>query len=641
MGNEQSQLPGIEIEEKAQEVSDFWSQHSANILISDNVTNLSVFIGEQFLNEPPWTSQTPLEKNSKNLMIYRHPCIIKYVSSWQKSSKFYLAVEEVTPLAHILSTLSTLQICIGLHSILKALHFLHEKALASHNNVCLASIYITKDSSWKLGGMEYLCRYKDLSCDYLNKCKSTRYSKAVDPNEDKLFKNANGRKDFVDVYAFGVLAYEVLKSKSDDEIRLLTQFREYCKNELQNTDFAQRPKFSSILDHDFFNHEFLIMHSFLVELPLKSDEEKTKFFQGLADRLRKFDEQIVANQLGGLLLSRMVLLNKTAQENIVPLLLTPRLDKDDQSDVLFSEDTYKKYISPKLLEIITVRDAQIRLLLLNHFSSFMHTFSKEELQTCILPELLVGIKDTNDHLVSVTLRTLADLVPVLGATTVIGGKRAKLFNDGRPVIHSSRRSSRTLKSHDSVQPATSALDQISLSSLGTVSNNLAELPERPRPDGEEGESTTEEIDQSADEDLDNWEDWDINENNQNPNSFNDDETINNNLRDIQAVENIPDLSAQNNLIETGSENNTQRNTQSKIIADILELDIKNQLNNDQTDDFDFFQDMEPVIDSSNKYLINENKNNTISDLDNEVNSKLAVNIKDINEEEGWGNGDWE
>jgi SCY1-like protein 3 len=49
-------------------------------------------------------------------------------------------------------------------------------------------------------------------------------------------------------------------------------------------------------------------------------------------------------------------------------------------------------------------------------------------------QLLVGIKDTNEQLVSVTLRALADLIPVLGAAAVIGGKRAKLFTDGRPKV---------------------------------------------------------------------------------------------------------------------------------------------------------------------------------------------------------------
>lgn len=148
-------------------------------------------------------------------MIYRHPCILKYVSSWRKGSEFFLAVEDVKPLSHILPTLNGLQICIGLHSILKALCFLHEKALVSHNNICVASIYVTKDGSWKLGGMEYLCGFKELNPDYMAKTANYRYDKSIDPNEIKHLKAEKVRNDFIDVYAFGALALEILKKVSD------------------------------------------------------------------------------------------------------------------------------------------------------------------------------------------------------------------------------------------------------------------------------------------------------------------------------------------------------------------------------------------------------------------------------------------
>ena len=45
----------------------------------------------------------------------------------------------------------------------------------------------------------------------------------------------------------------------------------------------------------------------------------------------------------------------------------------------------------------------------------------------ILPLLLLGIRDTDNEVVSWTLRALADLVPILGASTVIGRHRVKVF----------------------------------------------------------------------------------------------------------------------------------------------------------------------------------------------------------------------
>lgn len=60
-------------------------------------------------------------------MLYRHPCILKFISSWKKNGRIHLATEEVKPLASVIISLTPLQICVGLHSILKALVFLHDK----------------------------------------------------------------------------------------------------------------------------------------------------------------------------------------------------------------------------------------------------------------------------------------------------------------------------------------------------------------------------------------------------------------------------------------------------------------------------------------------------------------------------------
>lgn len=59
---------------------------------------------------------------------------------------------------------------------------------------------------------------------------------------------------------------------------------------------------------------------------------------------------------------------------------------------------------------------------------------KVMLDSCNYFQLLVGIKDTNDNIVASTLRALSLLVPILGAAIVIGGKRARLFTDGRPNV---------------------------------------------------------------------------------------------------------------------------------------------------------------------------------------------------------------
>ena len=54
---------------------------------------------------------------------------------------------------------------------------------------------------------------------------------------------------------------------------------------------------------------------------------------------------------------------------------------------LFSLPVYRGYVVPRLLQMFCVRDAQIRLLLLAHFSSYCSSFTEDQLRTLVLPEV--------------------------------------------------------------------------------------------------------------------------------------------------------------------------------------------------------------------------------------------------------------
>ncbi|XP_048513943.1 protein-associating with the carboxyl-terminal domain of ezrin isoform X2 [Athalia rosae] len=560
-------------------------------------------------------------------MLHRHPCILKYVSSWHKGSKFFLATEEVKPLVQVIGMQTTLQICIGLHSILRALIFLHEKALASHNNVCSSAIYVTPDGFWKLGGLEYLCRFTELTPVYLQKTRNYRYEKAISPEEDGGKSAVLMEPSAIDQFAFGVLAEEVLSLKSDDDVPSISDFKELAKKHLQNADPSLRTKLSSVLVHPFFTHEFITIHGFLMELPLKNEAEKQDFFSNLVVQLNKFPEKIVAEQLGGLLLSRMVLLDSTAQSKLLPFILTPR-DENSESDLLFTLSTFKKYVVPKLLQMFCVRDAQIRLLLLSHFNSFVGAFQPDDLKLHVLPELLVAIKDTNDHLVSTTLRALADLVPLLGSATVIGGSRGKLFTDGRP------NKAHRLKESQVAPVLTKDKNSVPDVVLH-VQTSVLELPERPSPDGGEDQI---DLDPILPEEEGNWSDWDAQDSAQ-PGTKSPELRLPNDVQEsIERV--IPDAGA---LHSEGSSNTlkdeTSKYSKKPIISDILELDIKNSKPMRMSkEEIDFFEDMEPVIKKTQILHIQE-ATTTRSMFDVKA---ANASVDEAAEDNGWGDdlNDW-
>lgn len=239
---------------------------------------------------------------------------------------------------------------------------------------------------------------------------------------------------------------------------------------------------------------------------------------------------------------------------------------------------------PKLLQMFCIRDVSIRLVLLSHFNSFVYTFQDDELKSQILPELLVGIKDTNDHLVSATLKALADIVPILGAATVIGGKRGKLFTDGRP---------NKLKDNNEIDNSIN----IAQFTIPMSIQKIIDLPERPSPDGGEDKK---EITSSIIEEEYTWSDWDIQETGDILKILQPSKKIS------QSQSKSNDISIPNSTLKITTDmvlnKNKNKTTElkltkkSSILSDISELDIKNsKLIDSIKEEYNYFTDMEPVI----------------------------------------------
>ncbi|XP_055377333.1 protein-associating with the carboxyl-terminal domain of ezrin [Condylostylus longicornis] len=670
MGNDKSTLRHLEIDKKCVETNDCWTLFNAQ---TDD-RPLSVFIGENVVQGQLWITQTPIERSIKNLMIYRHPFILKYIASWDQ----HLATERVQPLATILQTQTDIQICLGLRNILCALIFLVEQAKARHLNISIPSIYVSSEGEWRLGGFEHVWKSKDLTRSILELANSHRYKPCIDPNETSKFSQ-HQPADGLEQYAFATLCEEILKTNKNSNTPYVVEFRDYCAAHLKHQNVALRPKLSAVLLHPYFNHEFILIHSFLTELPLKSPQEKQDFFTNLIDRLKYFDENVVATQIGNLLLSRMVLLDSTAEDCVTPFVLKPKSENNISS--LYSSATYSNHIIPRIKKIFCVRDSQIRLILLDYFTEYIQLMTEEELRNEILPNLLLGIKDTNDVLVAKTLRCLADLIPILGASVVIGGNRGKLFADGRP---QDIRTPTTVKKLNKTEPR--SITPV-LNSAGLVSdfleNSLPEcnesfvsplllgddpitvhdseilknaslvddnevatvisnqfMPERLSPDGGEDEEIQaavnhNENNSSIQEDGDDsaWSDWDNENENETANYLNSD-NIENEIEKIESDNNsaIPFTEFSENKINSADiENINIQRTKAQIVTDDindLDIKIKKLSKKDQSDEFDFFKDMEPVI-KSNISVVEANEIDLINNQTNEKNQNEIIEIKHL------------
>ncbi|XP_013103524.1 protein-associating with the carboxyl-terminal domain of ezrin [Stomoxys calcitrans] len=675
MGNEGSKLKGLIIDTNAVEANDFWALYNAVASTTSNEEGkqyLSIFQGEPVVTGQLWLAQGPMERAIRNLMIYRHPYILKYVCTWEQGGQKHLATERVLPLSQKLKQQSDIQICLGLRTILCSLIFLVEKAMARHLNICIDSIYVTAEGgSWRLAGFEYVWKQKEVTKTLLDFASSYRYNHAIDPEESK-----DQNIEAIEQYAFATLCEEILAKQSENLKKTPTapiphvgEFIEYCGTHLKHKNTQMRPKLSAVLLHPYFNHEFVLIHAFLFELPLKNNNEKQEFFTGLIDRLRYFDEEIVGAQFAGDLLSRMVLLDTTAQLCVTPYVLRT---KTDHTSALFSGPTYTQYLMPHILKMFRLRDAQIRLILLEYFMEFVRLLSKEDLEENILPHLAVGMQDTNDVLVAKTLRCMADLMPILGAATVLGGQRTRLFSDGRPQAAISDCAAHWVEPR-SITPVLGENDDSpimvsgspilgnllsksnsfsSLSQAGNLETYEHSMPPRLSPDGGEDikcptlqDNSNEDSDKASntsdleiqkttmengeqncndngnnEDDEDPWSDWENDEDETqritetdivgNSSSLLVTEEIANNLKN--ANNNAPSpllntLSSQQSLSDsyrTAQSTNSSSHSSLKPSAvlpvsdDLSCLDIQVQKissNYPESSEFDFFKDMEPVI----------------------------------------------
>ncbi|KAL3870810.1 hypothetical protein ACJMK2_038850 [Sinanodonta woodiana] len=436
MGAESSVLENVEWSEPIEGDLN-WGVRSGIFYQDDNEKHVSLFTTKK--NDKAESDM--LRHLIKNLKLMRHPFILQYVASQENFEGPQLVTEQVFPLMNVLAELSSLEVCAGLQSILDALSFLHDKAEMCHNNVCVSSIWVTKDGSWRLGGLEHAVKFTDATVEFLEKRRALRYEKALAPEEKQgKFEASEEYGSARDVYAFGFLCEEIWENLQDLGDVLKT-FQRRVADECLNTDPRKRPKAHSLLNDRIFNQDFMEIFLFLKNVTVKSEEERKHFFRHVLQKLLKIPELQIGRRLVSLLLSRFVLLDPSAVEHLLPHVLTPRRDDKSQSSdgnytPLLNTDNYKRYIVPHLLKIFSVHDIHIRAVLLKYFHAYVELLDKEDLKCIIFPQVLLGLGDSSDLIVEKSLRALADMVPILGRDVIIGGKSKTYFKDGRPkVIH--------------------------------------------------------------------------------------------------------------------------------------------------------------------------------------------------------------
>lgn len=312
----------------------------------------------------------------------------------------------------------------------------------------------------------------------------------------------------------------------------------------------QRPTVAELLNNKLFvNCIFLQIRQFFINFGTHNDYEKCHFFETFIERLRMLpDRHLIVNIFTMIVSSRVIMSSKFIYNQVMPYFLIPSKyeqkgqpalnngslaeegqmeeapnGKDESGQCepvrrhyaqeqaftltngqvvtlspIISTSIYREYIIPHLSNLYCVHDYKIRMLLLLYLPHYGPLIAKTCLRKIILPQILLGIKDSDNELVSLTFRSLAVLVDNFGVVTVLGGsKRPRIFNSGVPRSDVRLSSSDATSQHDSEdnRDNLSTISAKSTSSVASSSLNFLgyKMPahmisERSSPDGDEIDS---------------------------------------------------------------------------------------------------------------------------------------------------------
>lgn len=371
----------------------------------------------------------------------KHPDILQYRASAENADgSIFIATEPATPLATVLASqkqeMNRESIQWGLYTISRALGFLHQSGLI-HGRVNAASIFVTPNGDWKLGGLEAVTQHAAASS--LGRHVSLQPAAYQSPE----FANGNWQMvatsspGAVDSWSLGCLMFHCHSGSlsSPDQLRktqsipkqLITAYQK-----LLASNPSSRAPAGQLPNHPYFkSSKFVELNLFVENLALKGELEREAFLTKLPSLMDRLPDGFCTFKILPMV-SDSIMTGNAAQAAFATVVkMKERLSDADFSACVVKAHAVKWYST-------TTLDRNVKVEMLAKIDLFAKHFDSSTVNSAIFPAMTVAMQDNQ----SPALRDAA-VKSVLHVASILNDKNlnsalmthfAKLQVDPEPAI---------------------------------------------------------------------------------------------------------------------------------------------------------------------------------------------------------------
>ncbi|KAJ3072700.1 Protein-associating with the carboxyl-terminal domain of ezrin [Podochytrium sp. JEL0797] len=357
----------------------------------------------------------------QRLKTIRHPGIIKFKEAILTENYLYVITEPVIPLSKMWNDLPAEEIALGIHRTLQTVQFLHNNELC-HNNLQFSSLYVSvRERSWLLGGLEFTTPFQDITKTFTNSLANSIPTDIIPP-EDYDPNVTPGLVQSRDFYALGHLLTHLL-SPLLSPTNLVKQDAFFDWRDLQRlADMMtamspfKRIGVQQVLESAVLsNNQFIfVVHHLLKNMRALEPSEKILGFRKIAPLIRTLPATTVTAYILPLILNTE-LFGEPGIEIILRDVFSQKTTNEEAVAIL-PASSFTNFVIPFISNSLKRREFDIRRTMLKLYSCYFEVLfdaNPVQFSVAIMPELLVGLNESNEEIYVDTLAALCMTIPRL------------------------------------------------------------------------------------------------------------------------------------------------------------------------------------------------------------------------------------